>query len=165
MLKQHFTKCCSAIIFMCSCIGSTQLAVYAREATDMVVSSAALTAYSSSDSSYSVTGGKIYYKITNGNAYVTDCDSNVTSAVIPQTLGGCPVIEISENAFKENKLLKSVTIPSSVTTIGRSAFQDCDSLTSVTIPSTVNTNGYDCGNHFRNPKRIPDANDSEKPAE
>ena len=29
----------------------------------------------------------------------------------------------------------------------------------------VNVNGYDCSNHFRDPKRIPDANRSEKPAE
>ena len=29
----------------------------------------------------------------------------------------------------------------------------------------VNVNGYDRSNHFRDPKRIPDANRSEKPAE
>ena len=31
--------------------------------------------------------------------------------------------------------------------------------------TAVNTNRNDCCNHFRDPKRIPDANGPEKPAE
>ncbi|MGE7948838.1 leucine-rich repeat protein [Lysinibacillus sp. NPDC093688] len=43
------------------------------------------------------------------------------SIVIPNEINGKPVIEIEDKAFYE-KQLTSVTIPSSVTTIGPSAF-------------------------------------------
>ena len=43
--------------------------------------------------------------------------------------------------FKSNTSLTSVTVPSSVTSIGTSAFQGCTSLTSVTIPSSVTSIG------------------------
>ena len=45
-------------------------------------------------------------------------------------------------AFKGDKSLTSVTIPSGVTTIGGYAFKDCTSLTSVTIPDSVTSIGY-----------------------
>lgn len=48
---------------------------------------------------------------------------------------GTKVIEAC--AYKDNKDIKTVVIPDSVTTIGAEAFRDCDSLESVVIPDSV----------------------------
>jgi len=61
---------------------------------------------------------------------------SMTSVTIPSS-----VTTIGENAFLECRSLTSVTIPSSVTTIGDLAFCGCSSLTSVAIPSSVTTIG------------------------
>ena len=50
------------------------------------------------------------------------------------------ITSIGENIFKECTLLKTVTIPDSVITIGNEAFE-CTSLQSVTIPNSVTTIG------------------------
>ena len=43
--------------------------------------------------------------------------------------------------FSDDKLLESIEIPSSVTSIGSNAFQDCTALTDITIPSSVTSIG------------------------
>ena len=50
------------------------------------------------------------------------------------------VTSICESAFKDD-IVKSVTIPNSVTSIGTRAFYGCSYLTSVTIPNSVTTIG------------------------
>lgn len=74
-----------------------------------------------------------------GNGYSvwgigTATDTNI---IIPSTYEGKPVIEIYENAFKDCKNIKSVSIPSSVLEIGTSAFSGCISLETVSIPNGV----------------------------
>jgi hypothetical protein len=53
-------------------------------------------------------------------------------------------------AFMYCSSLTSITIPSSVTSIGYGTFKGCSSLTSITIPSSVTSIGddafYDCSN-------------------
>ena len=49
---------------------------------------------------------------------------------------------IIDNAFSGCDGITSVTIPSSVTSIGQYAFYGCDGITSVTIPSSVTSIGY-----------------------
>ena len=61
--------------------------------------------------------------------------SNITKVTI-----GSNVKTIPSN-FVSNSKITSISIPSSVTTIGPSAFQGCANLTSVTIPSSVNSWG------------------------
>ena len=56
----------------------------------------------------------------------------MTSLTIPSS-----VTSIGESAFEYCRSLTSLTIPSSVTSIGGSAFQGCSGLTSLTIPSSV----------------------------
>ena len=53
--------------------------------------------------------------------------------VIPGVLGGFPVVEIGEWAFRECTGLTAVTIPKSVRRIGDSAFEDCEALTNATF--------------------------------
>ncbi|OXS66030.1 hypothetical protein B1B04_24665, partial [Lysinibacillus sp. KCTC 33748] len=59
---------------------------------------------------------------------------NTKDVVIPNEINGKPVIEIGQYAFQQ-KQLTSVTIPSSVITIGFRAFAYNNQLTSVKIPS------------------------------
>ena len=42
-----------------------------------------------------------------------------------------------ERAFSENQMIKKVTLPNNLETIGDYAFSDCRSLTSIKITSTV----------------------------
>ena len=60
------------------------------------------------------------------------------------------VTSIGDKAFYENKNLTSITIPSSVTSIGDYAFYNNIDLTSITIPSSVTSIGsytfYNCSN-------------------
>ena len=58
-----------------------------------------------------------------------------------------PVSAFADNAFKECGGLTSVTIPSSVTSLGEWCFSGCYSLTSITIPSSVTSLGYACFDH------------------
>lgn len=56
---------------------------------------------------------------------------------------GNSVKTISDNAFRNNKGLTSVTIPNSVTSIGGGAFYQCTGLTSVTFGESVKSIGVD----------------------
>ena len=49
--------------------------------------------------------------------------------------------KIGNNAFSNCSSLKSITIPSNVTSIGSSAFNGCSSLQSITIPESVTSIG------------------------
>ena len=51
--------------------------------------------------------------------YIASISSNTVGAVtIPETLGGCPVVSIEHDAFKNCKKITSLSIPHSVTNIG-----------------------------------------------
>ena len=64
-----------------------------------------------------------------------------TEIVIPSTYNGLPVIAIADGAFFETPIV-SVTIPSSVKTIGQAAFKYCDKLKNVTIEEGVQSIGW-----------------------
>ena len=59
----------------------------------------------------------------------------IENATIPSKINGKPVTRVS--GFDDCKYLKTVTIPSSVKTLGYSAFENCESLTNVTLPSSI----------------------------
>ena len=87
------------------------------------------------------TDGIFTYTITNGEATITDCEEDVTGAmVIPSVLGGCPVTTIGSWAFSYCRMT-SLTIPDSVITIGHHAFTSCKMAT-LTIPNSVVTIDY-----------------------
>lgn len=75
-------------------------------------------------------------------------DTAVGPVEIPSIIAGKPVEVIDAASFNEVVGLTSVTIPSSVITIGDDAFALCTGLTNVSIPSSVTSIGmsafYEC---------------------
>ena len=60
-----------------------------------------------------------------------------TNIVIPNMVDNRVVIGIREGAFKACNNIVSITIPSTVTTIGKDAFMGCSSLSKITIPNSI----------------------------
>ena len=85
------------------------------------------------------------YSITNGIAvlgtgsYYGQAVTNAVSGVveIPETIGGCPVGEISAWAFRGCTGITSVTIPPSVSKIGTGAFEGCTNLKTISLPDDL----------------------------
>ncbi len=71
----------------------------------------------------------VSYRFSGSHAVVDDCENNKTGdVVILSEIDGCPVVEISREAFSGCSSLTSISIPSSVLEIGESAFKGCTSL-------------------------------------
>ena len=74
------------------------------------------------------------YTLSDAGAVITGYTGVETDLTIPDAVAdGTPVTEIDRNAFYQNKTLTSLTIPSSVKSIGNYAFWGCDQLSSVTL--------------------------------
>ncbi len=76
----------------------------------------------------------VYYD--DGTAMLFEASVDEAHIVVPKTVGGYLITEISE-AYKNNNKIKSVTIPDTITGILGCAFENCKNLESVTIPDTV----------------------------
>ena len=63
-------------------------------------------------------------------------NSKITSVSLPST-----ILSIGDYAFSYCGGLTSISIPNSVTSIGHSAFSNCSGLTSITIPNSVRSIG------------------------
>ena len=64
-------------------------------------------------------------------------NSKLSSVTLPST-----ILSIGNHAFEGCSALTSITIPNSVTSIGNAAFSGCSGLTSITIPNSVTSIGY-----------------------
>ncbi len=51
--------------------------------------------------------GSLYYTESYGAVTITGCENTVTTIAIPEKIGGNPVIEIADNAFKNQTQLKA----------------------------------------------------------
>ena len=77
------------------------------------------------------------FKYVNGpkprDSYAAITGYKDTSAVveIPERIGNATVIEISENAFKDNKFVKRIILPETINRIFESAFENCTKLQDV----------------------------------
>lgn len=102
-----------------------------------------------------LTAGNASYIVTTAGsavAYAKNLNTKATAVAVPSSvkIGGITykVTSIADNAFKNNKKLKKVTIGSNVTSIGNSAFRNCTALKKVVIPAKVKQIGkkafYNC---------------------
>jgi len=71
---------------------------------------------------------------------ITEYVGTKSEVRIPTKIQGLPVTAIGDNAFG-NKNLTSVTIPTSVISIGTLAFAYCTSLSSISIPASITSIG------------------------
>ena len=79
-----------------------------------------------------------YKKITNdygSGIQLVKYMGNDTEVTIPSEINGKPVVEIGIHCFDENKVLKKVTIPDSVTRLG--GFRGCVNLETVVMGNQV----------------------------
>lgn len=91
-------------------------------------------------------------------SYVAPSVSTAKTVTIPSTIevNGITyaVTKIDDGAFKGNKAVTKVTIPSSITTIGKDAFNGCSSLKSVSLPKNVTNIGASAFKGCKNMKTI-----------
>ena len=104
--------------------------------------------------------GGIYYNIVTKSAKATvikspngySGDVNIPPAVEYDGVN-CSVQAISNEAFRGNTKITSITIPTSVQTIGSNAFYNCSGIEDIVIPNSVTTIGsgalYGCKNLHR----------------
>ncbi len=86
-------------------------------------------------------GDLTYVENDDGTIMITGCIGSPTSVVIPKSINGKSVTQISWSAFNSHSLLESISIPSSVTSIADYTFCYCTSLESISIPSSVTSIG------------------------
>ena len=89
------------------------------------------------------------YSLDDANkATITSYKGNVSALSIPKTLDGYTVVKIGDSVFQNNKQLRVVVVPDSVTEIGSSAFSNCVNLSQVTLSKGLVTLGdnafYNC---------------------
>ena len=81
------------------------------------------------------------YILVDKCASITAYEGSNTKIVIPTTIDGYKVTSIADGAF-ENSNISNVIISEGVESIGWFAFDGCTALKSITIPSSVKSIGY-----------------------
>lgn len=76
----------------------------------------------------------------NGKEYTVTFLASLSAKniVIPATYNSLPVTSIADHAFEKTEIT-SVTLPSSIKSIGYSAFRECKNLTSINLPDSLET--------------------------
>ena len=78
--------------------------------------------------------GPFVYEFSNGEVIITRCDPSVSGdLIIPDTLGGMPVIAIGERAFYYCSEITSITMGENIRSIGKEAFAFCGALSKVVL--------------------------------
>ena len=77
------------------------------------------------------------YTIINNQATITGFEGEPTYIEIPETIEGCRVVELRDNAFYECSSLKHIVLPDTLEKIGHHTFYGCSSLESIVIPDSV----------------------------
>lgn len=62
------------------------------------------------------------------NAYITGYVGINETIIVPEYYGTHPIVEIEKEAFRNNKTIKSITIPQTVGYVGDHAFENCSNL-------------------------------------
>ncbi len=77
------------------------------------------------------------FSLNGGTLTVVGAIDNIETAIIPNKVQNYTVTSIDNYAFREQKNLKYLVIPSTITSIGNQSFYKCTALESVSIPSSV----------------------------
>ncbi len=77
------------------------------------------------------------YTIIDNEATITGFQGEPIYIDIPETVEGCRVTEIRDNAFYECGSLKQITLPGTIEKIGHHGFYGCYALESIVIPDSV----------------------------
>lgn len=73
---------------------------------------------------------------------ITGYNGTDTDIIIPSSIGGVTITAIADSAFRDNKDITSVVIPSSIIDVGSNAFRGCSNLKNVVLePSSDRTLG------------------------
>ena len=84
------------------------------------------------------TAGNLNYTVSEGEATITGCSETLSGhLIIPSSIGGARVTNISNGAFSGRSSVTRALIPDGVERIGAGAFSRCKSLTEVSIPKSV----------------------------
>ena len=83
-----------------------------------------------------VSGDYSYRILEDGTAEIAKYSGTADNLVLPSSLDGVKVTAVGETAFSNNRTIKNLTIPNTVTKIGHLAFSFCE-MESVSIPSSV----------------------------
>lgn len=87
-----------------------------------------------------VEDGDFQYTYQNGAWQLYGYTGESTEVVLPDSFSGMPVTEVAEQCFLQSGIT-AVTVPDSYVTIGSYAFYGCESLHTVTLPSSVTSIG------------------------
>lgn len=85
--------------------------------------------------------GEFVYFTYDGVAYISEFIGSSEVVVIPDEIEGCPVVEISDAAFRNNEIVKAVKIGKNVKRIGEYSFINCTSLEYVLFSESVEVIG------------------------
>ena len=89
------------------------------------------------DPDTSSTIGDYVIKSVDGGAQLVRYIGNSDNVMIPEKIGGLPVVSIGKEAFAGNKGLVNAALPDSVLEIGDEAFSDCRMLSKITLPKNL----------------------------
>ena len=87
------------------------------------------------------TQGLEFVEVGGGYSISALENKSIKSVAIPERVNNKDVIEISSNAFTGCTSLTSISIPSTVKTIGSEAFKGCSSLKNIVLPNTLSAIG------------------------
>ena len=77
------------------------------------------------------------YTINNGSASISKYKGTDTNLIVPSSINGYPVNNISVGAFQGNKYIQKVTIESPITILYARTFMQCSNLETVVLPNTL----------------------------
>ena len=114
-------------------VGSHSFSVKATDAAGNTGSEASV--------EWTVSSPPFTYTTDNDQVTITGCSNTCSSSVtIPETIEGKSVTAIGDGAFQDATAVTSVSLPSSLTTIGADAFRNT-SIGAISIPDSVTTIG------------------------
>ena len=78
-----------------------------------------------------------YSILADGTAEITRYSGDVSEPLILSEIDGVRITSIGDNAFENNKSMKTLIIPDNITAIGAWAFRNCTGLTSLSLPDSI----------------------------